>query len=351
MATVRLKGVYKVTAKGHTYYYAWRGGPRIYAPYGTPDFIEEVLDARAPMATIDRSHIAAWVMLYQASDAYKRLSANTKKNWAPKLDDIRQHFGKLPVRYFDRPAIKRDIRHWRDQWQKTPRMADVAKQVISRLCSFMVSEGAISTNPCEGIENLYHNDRSGIIWREEDFLALQKVSSPEIMWAARLGALTGLRKSDVVNLRWSDISDLAIAIRTQKSRYKRAALIPLYPTLRDLLQEIPRRAATVLTNTHGHPWQTGFGASWNDAVERAGLKKRNLHFHDLRGTAATNFYRAGFTSQEIADTLGWSRENVEQLIDRYVKRDELIRDRILRMERLENEKRKTDSKTGGQKCL
>jgi integrase len=42
---------------------------------------------------------------------------------------------------------------------------------------------------------------------------------------------------------------------------------------------------------------------------RAGMHDRDLHFHDLRGTAATNFYRAGFTVREIAQTLGWAEKS------------------------------------------
>jgi hypothetical protein len=43
--------------------------------------------------------------------------------------------------------------------------------------------------------------------------------------------------------------------------------------------------------------------------------------------------------------MGWSDHKVERLIDRYVKRDELLRDRIRRLEQAQNENRKTDSKT------
>jgi hypothetical protein len=38
------------------------------------------------------------------------------------------------------------------------------------------------------------------------------------------------------------------------------------------------------------------------------------------------------------------------LLERYVKRDELLLDRIRRLERFETENRKTDSKTGGAEC-
>ena len=59
---------------------------------------------------------------------------------------------------------------------------------------------------------------------------------------------------------------------------------------------------------------------------------KDLHFHDARGTAATNYFRADFTTREIAEIMAWSEERVERLIDRYVKRDEILADRVRRME-------------------
>lgn len=41
MTTVELQGLCQVKAKGRVYWYAWRGGPRIVAPYGTPEFAAE----------------------------------------------------------------------------------------------------------------------------------------------------------------------------------------------------------------------------------------------------------------------------------------------------------------------
>lgn len=58
----------------------------------------------------------------------------------------------------------------------------------------------------------------------------------------------------------------------------------------------------------------------------------DLHLHDLRGSFATVIYRAGLTIREIAETLGWTEDRVERLIDRYVKRDEILKDRIRRLE-------------------
>jgi len=45
-----------------------------------------------------------------------------------------------------------------------------------------------------------------------------------------------------------------------------------------------------------------------------------LHFHDLRGTAATKFYIAGLSTPVIAEILAWSEDQVERIIRRYVAR-------------------------------
>jgi integrase len=50
------------------------------------------------------------------------------------------------------------------------------------------------------------------------------------------------------------------------------------------------------------------------------MNDRDLHFHDLRGTAATRFYLAGLSKRVIAEILAWSEDQVERIIHRYVDR-------------------------------
>jgi integrase len=332
---VRLKGLHAVKSKGRTYYYAWRGGPRIEAEFGTPGFFQEFSDAKNPIVQLDRRKFGAWVVLYNASDDYAKLADTTKRVWSPWFDRIRDEFGDLRTRQFDRPAIRVDIRNWRNKWRDTPRAADVGKQVLSRILSFAVAEGGLSLNPCAEVPNLYRNDRSEIIWLKDDIGTFCKTASPELGWACKLAALTGLRQSDLLRVSWNQVGQYAIEIKTGKSRGRRTATAPITAEIRALLDAIPKRSTRVLTNTRGQPWKAGFSTSWNDAMHASGLAAdaRDLHFHDLRGTAATNYYLADFTVREIAETLAWSEDRVERLIDRYVKRDEILKDRIRRLER------------------
>jgi integrase len=68
------------------------------------------------------------------------------------------------------------------------------------------------------------------------------------------------------------------------------------------------------------------------SLQEAQLAARGLHFHDLRGTAATNFYKADLKPREIADIMGWSPDKVERIIERYVSFGEVTRDLVRRID-------------------
>jgi integrase len=61
------------------------------------------------------------------------------------------------------------------------------------------------------------------------------------------------------------------------------------------------------------------------------MADRDLHFHDLRGTAATHFYIAGLSIRVIAEILAWSEAQVEKIIRRYVARHAATRAAIAQL--------------------
>lgn len=338
MAMVDLKGVYAVKAKGRTYYYAWRGkgAPRLAGEPGSPEFAESLAAALRDRKGGDRSRVSGLCAMFRASDAWndrgpKPIGAKTKASWTTWLDRIQTEFGELRVEQFDRPQMRPIIIKWRDRFSATPRAADMAIQVLSRLLSFAQAEGKLLNNICAGIDGIYRADRSGMIWTAGDLAELAKHASAEVMRAASLAALTGLRQSDLLRLSWSHVKANSIEIATGKSKRRKTTLIPIYSDLRAFLETIPKRATTLLVNSDGRPWRTGFGSSWKKTKDKAPPLEA-LHFHDLRGTAATRFYRGGLTIREIAEIMTWSEDYVEGLIDRYVKKDELLLDRIRRLD-------------------
>lgn len=348
MATVELEGVYRVTAKGRTYYYAWRGkgAPRLKSKPGTPAFVEELQRAHASRKTVDPTTVKGLTLRFRTSQAWAKLSPKTREEWGRWLSRIAEHFGDTHLstlcrenadpRLTGRAAIGAFLKIY----ESRPRTRDMALQVFSRLCSYGVEEFLLSKNPCLGFRRIYQVDRSERIWTEADFNKLEAAASQELVWAARLAALTGLRRGDLLKLTWANVTGNRIEISTGKSRHRRKVIIPIGTELKALLEALPRRATTVLTTTEGRPWASGFAASWQTASKRAGLG--GLHFHDLRGTAATRLFLSGFTVREIAETMGWAEQQVERLIDTYVKRDEIVLARIAKLD--ENTQRTVSAK-------
>jgi integrase len=337
MVKVELRGIAKVTAKDRDYYYAWRGGPRLRGEPGSPEFHASYNEAIESRRTPEPGRFKSLVVLYKASANYKNLAESTRRQWSPRLDRMGEYFGDLRIAQFERPEkIRPLIVRWRSQWADKPRTADYAMQVLSCVLSYAVDQGKIAGNPCEGIRQLYRVDRSAIIWTEADIAQIKKNCSADIIHAVDLASHTGLRLGDLLRVSWSHIGRDAITITTGKSRHKRSAIIPLYDDLKSVLALIPKRSPTILTNSWRRPWRPGsFATIFGRAKNSAGIR-RELHFHDLRGTAATRFYVAGLPERAIAEIMGWDEEHVARIIRRYVDRSaatKLIIDQLNRAER------------------
>jgi hypothetical protein len=76
----------------------------------------------------------------------------------------------------------------------------------------------------------------------------------------------------------------------------------MYGALRSILDGIPKRATTVLTSARRKPWTaSGLSSAIQRAKEAAKWEEKDLHFHDLRGTAVTKFYVGDLSVRVIAE--------------------------------------------------
>ena len=176
MVKVELKGIAKVTAKGRTYYYAWRGGPRLRGEPGIAGIHRHLQRGGREIAA--RPTQAASARLSRST----RRAATTRSS--PTRPSAIGRVGSIALRIISAicaslnstgpEKIRPVIRRWRNQWADKPRTADYGMQVLSRVLSYAVDPlGKIAGNPCEGIKQLYSGDRSEIIWTDADIAAAQ----------------------------------------------------------------------------------------------------------------------------------------------------------------------------------
>lgn len=321
--------------KKRRYYYAWKGGPRIKAKYGTPAFITEFNEHIASKKTVSDATVFALIVEFKASSEYRVLSDKTKKDYLRYIALIEQEFGTMPIAAVEQKGARGVFKTWRDGFADKPRKADYAWTVLARIFSVAKDRGRISVNPCERGGRLYEGgDRLDKIWSEAQ-LGLMIEKAPErIVDALMLAIWTGQREGDLIRLRWSDYDGTYIRLTQRKTiRHGKVAkakrvTIPVSPVLKTYLDSMKRVGPLVLTNSRAKPWtEDGFRSSWGDALIDVGINE-DLTFHDLRGSAVVRLALAECTVPEIATFTGHSLKDVEHILDRhYLGRDLRLADR------------------------
>ena len=215
-------------------------------------------------------------------------------------------FGKMPI---DRIGPE-DVTAWFDAASRDkPGAANRAFEIL-RSMMFRAEECGFrerGTNPCVGIRK---NPRRNIArFLDTDELArlgraldAREADWPQAVAAIRLLALTGCRRSEVLNLRWRDIGEDAIKLRDSKTGPR---AVPLGEAARAHIGALPgtREPEAHLFPRHAE----GRGlwiltTCWRTICADARLGR--LRLHDLRHTAASHAVMSGENLPLVGKLLG-----------------------------------------------
>lgn len=354
---VKLKGINRVTARladGRqvTYWYAWRGGPRLTGKPGDPEFVKSYHDAIAQQRESKRAvdTLTGLLDAYEDSADFKNLADATKRGYRAHLRAIAAEFGDLPTELLRDRRTRGELLAWRDRIALTSRRnADYRFSVFARVLSWAVNRGLAPLNPLERPGRLYRAARKGNVWTAEDEAAFLSKAPKHMHLALILALWTGQRQGDLLRLTWSAYDGEKIRLAQNKTGAR--VLIPVGAPLKMMLDAqratATATAVTILTTANGMTWTSdGFRTSWGRACEKAGIV--DLTFHDLRGTAVTRLALAGCSVPEIATITGHSLRDVGAILDsNYLNRDYgLALSAIKKLEtrtKLQNELQNTDS--------
>ncbi|MHC2841702.1 tyrosine-type recombinase/integrase [Bradyrhizobium diazoefficiens] len=331
---VNLAGLYWTQAtlksgKLVKYYYAWKGGPRIKAEYGTQAFLREFNEQIAARKVPPKGIVFSLVAEFRASTEFKQLGEKTKKDYLRYIKLIEEEFGDMPIGALEEPGARGEFKEWRDGMADSPRKADYAWTVLARILSVAKDRGRITNNPCERGGRLYESgDRVEKVWGENAIRQMIEASSAPLVDAMMLALWTGQREGDLLKLKWSDYDGKYIrllqskTIRHGKRSKAKRVTIPVSGPLKTYLDASKKRGLYILMNTRDQPWtEDGFRSSWGKAFDNAGINE-DLTFHDLRGSAVIRLALAGSTVPEIATFTGHSLKDVENILDKhYLGRD------------------------------
>ena len=119
-----------------------------------------------------------------------------------------------------------------------------------------------------------------------------------------MAAYTGMRRGEILSLKWSQIDLQHRLIFLGKTKSGRKKEIPIIDSLVRVLSSVPRHIFSdhVFVNPKtGKPFKD-IKKSWHTTLKKA--KIENFRFHDLRHTFASHLRMAGKTLDDIGELLG-----------------------------------------------
>ena len=218
-------------------------------------------------------------------------------------------FGRMPL-----DAIgPEDVAAWfdaasRDRPGAANRAFEILRAMMNRAEEWGLRERG--SNPCLGIAKNPRNNvarflDAGELARLGRALDAHEARWPEAVAAIRLLALTGCRRSEVLNLRWRDIGEDALNLEDSKTGPR---AVPLGEAARALVEALPgpRTPDAFLFPRHAEGRSVwALTQCWRTACADGGLGR--LRLHDLRHTAASQAVMAGENLPLVGKLLGHRR--------------------------------------------
>jgi integrase len=141
--------------------------------------------------------------------------------------------------------------------------------------------------------------------------AVDQHSNPMLGWIVRIAIETGMRQSEILNLRTAQVDLLSRVARLTDTKNNSARTVPLSMGAASAFKaalENPLRPKTSDLIFFGEPGKDGVCRPYQFAKIWAGIKESvqigDLHFHDLRHEAVSRLVERGLSDQEVASISG-----------------------------------------------
>lgn len=185
-----------------------------------------------------------------------------------------------------------------------------AVKLLSAMYNFAIDDGLDTINPTQGVK-LGKDNKNKRFLSESELGQLQtalnnaKLSGTNVfaVSAIELLTLTGCRKGEILNLRWSevDLAEPCLNLADSKTGKK---IIPISDKASEVIEKLPKinNSKFVFPGSNPSKSYSGIQKVWKNILESAGLE--NVRIHDLRHTFASTAASNGVPLAIIGSLLG-----------------------------------------------
>ena len=215
-------------------------------------------------------------------------------------------FGSKPL---DRIAPAR-VRKWFDEFSRTaPGNANHGLATLRQIMNFAIACGHIDVNPVRGLKMNRRAALTRFLSREE-VARLHDVLDRQVRKGGRQQAdmirlllLTGCRRGEIVNLRWSEVREDRLELVDSKTGPRP---VPLGAAARRILERQPRNGSPFVFPSPVDPDRPRSRELplWSKVRREAGIE--DVRLHDLRHTFASHAVMNGVPVPVVSRLLGHS---------------------------------------------
>src|SRR2546422_357269 len=271
-----------------------RTGRRVRFLVGTKAEAQVVLAQKTVEARRQRFPILrpppAPVSFDDAADRFLREHASERRSFRSFVSGVRLlkiHFSGQALAQIDGAAI-RDFMQRRRAEGASNGTINRGRALLSSIFSFALDNGLLAGphpllrgTPGRVKPLREAPPRERYLSAEEAFRLILTCTSP-LRELVLLAIHTGLRKGELLTLRWTDVRDGCIHLRAEVCKSGRSRIVPLTNAAEDALESLERNGGFVFHHRVGSPLRD-LRRAWTRACKRAGLS--GLRIHDLRHVA------------------------------------------------------------------
>ena len=259
--------------------------------------------------------------IVDAFDRYSREVVPTKKSStqlreAGRLKLLKEHFGKYSLAAIT-PDLVAQFRDKRLEQGKSNNTVRLELALLGHLFTTAIKEWHIGLayNPVANIRKPSpgegRNHRLSMEHQSKLINAVNKHSNPMLEWIVQLAIETGMRQSEILNLKVSqlDLSRRIVSLNDTKNDSPRT--VPLTKQAAEILKLAianPMRPKDTELVFFGEPGKNKKRSPYQLNKVWIQIKKdlgfADLHFHDLRHEAVSRLVEAGLSDQEVASISG-----------------------------------------------
>jgi integrase len=185
----------------------------------------------------------------------------------------------------------------------TPASVNRELACLKHMYTKAVEWGYVKSNPAKGIKRLKEPPGRLRYLKVEEVGELLRVCSDHIRPIVVTALNTGMRKSEILNLRWreADLKNRKITVINAKNNESR--IIPINQTLYHELSVLSQspKGEYVFSERNGRPFKD-IKKGFYSALKKAGIK--DFRFHDLRHTFGSHLVMQGVDLRTVQQVMG-----------------------------------------------